>query len=159
MVVDEFWPALLYRVASVHCGLQVFKYAQLSYGLEAWTLSLSLQNRDSFFSPTLLYICCSSWGHCPVAWASLGQALAFIQMDSHFTLKNFGMQMSSWLILWLQSASHHQPSFIVLTVDMRFLCCVIFLQKGWCLMVKHLPFGCVCQKMQVCEQIVVSHWL
>lgn len=88
MVVDEFWPALLYRVASVHCGLQVFKYAQLSYGLEAWTLSLSLQNRDSFFSPTLLYICCSSWGHCPVAWASLGQALAFIQMASHFTLKN-----------------------------------------------------------------------
>lgn len=45
MVVDEFWPALLYRVASVHCDLQVFKYAQLSYGLEAWTLSLSLQNR------------------------------------------------------------------------------------------------------------------
>lgn len=58
MVVDEFWPALLYRVASVHCGLQVFKYAQLSYGLEAWTCHLSLQNRDSFlfFSHSVVHL-------------------------------------------------------------------------------------------------------
>lgn len=68
MVVDEFLPGLLYRVASVHCGLQVFNYV-LSYVLEVWTLNLSLQNRDSFlfFSPTELYICCCSWDHRPLA--------------------------------------------------------------------------------------------
>lgn len=57
IVVDESCPSLLYRVASVHCGLQVFKYAQLSYGLEAWTLSLSLLNCDSFLF--FLPLCCT----------------------------------------------------------------------------------------------------
>ncbi len=123
IVLEEFWPTLLYNVAPVYWGLWAFVYTQLSphdfSQDELWTMTGVLQNLDSFlFSRSVVdfLVCLGSLSCCITqSWPSFSCQTDVLTFDSRILWYTEEFMVDSMTLrcpgpVATKQAPNHQPS-------------------------------------------------